>query len=205
MKKIISVTLLISLLTSCAPKPFVVQVEEPTDTRLNCDQLYSQVQIAQRYKKAAKAEDRFRLRYIFLPIGFLSVYRMLQAEGAAIRRINHLEELSKEKKCKDPALIQDPSLLNPQMLNMPVDTFAPTNGGGQQQYIPYGQPQYATPQGYAPQQQQQYNIPPQQQYAPQMMQPYPPQGQQGYQLPPRQQPAPMEQDFDSYEPMSDAF
>jgi hypothetical protein len=163
MKKTISLVLIICLLSSCTPKPVVVTVEEPEDTRLNCSQLYSAIQTAQQYKTAARVEDRFRLRYIFLPIGFLAVYRMLAAEGAAIRRIKHLETISKGKKCEEAT--QNPNLVNPQIIEFPQgQNYVPENGyypdnGGQQQYAPQGQQ-------YAPQPQQPYQAP-QQQLAPQ--------------------------------------
>ena len=140
MKKITSIILIICLLSSCAPKPVVVTIVEPEDTRLNCTQLYSALQTAQQNKTAARAEDRFRLRYIFIPIGFLAVYRMLNAEGAAIRRIKHLETIAKGKKCEEATQNENPNLINPQIIEYPQgQNYIPQNGyypenGGQQQY-----------------------------------------------------------------------
>lgn len=183
MKKIIAISLIFTFIFSCAPKPVVVDVMEQKDVYLSCDQLSSAIKSAERYKVAARAEDRFRFRYIFPPTGFIAMYRFIRAESAAAKRIKYLESLASKRRCGTPQQVNvKPKVVNPQMLNYPRKNnpnsnynyyqyngqpqYAPTQQGQQQrqqapnQYAPNnaynGQPQYAPPQQQMKQPQGQY-------------------------------------------------
>jgi hypothetical protein len=135
------------LISSCAPKPIVVDVKEDKDLYLNCNQIDSAIITAERYKVAARAEDRFKLRYIFLPTTMLATYRFHVAENAAIKRIKHLKRLSQQRNCNIDAEPIKPRIINQQLLNYPNNQDYPKNHDySDYNYYSFdGEPQYAPP------------------------------------------------------------
>lgn len=142
------------LLASCAPKPVVVEVQQPHDSSLDCGRLAGEMQSAEFYKKAAKAEDRFRLRYIFIPTTIVAAYRMNNAESAAQDRLEYLQQLSQQRGC----YAQGENMISPNQLestyqDAPQEQYMNPNAGMPMPYPPAqgGMPMvdpYGAPQGY---------------------------------------------------------
>jgi len=86
-------------ITSCAATPFVVEVTKRNDRSLNCEQLMVELAEAERYKKEARKEDRFRLRYMNPMVMVHSIYNINVAEGHAKKRIEHLMDIMMRKRC----------------------------------------------------------------------------------------------------------
>ena len=103
MKKLIGLITLSSFIASCAPNPVVVNIEQSKDLTLNCEELMSELTVTEDYKKAARADDHFKLRYTFLPTGAIAAYRFNKAEGNADKRIQHLQKIANHKKCSLPS------------------------------------------------------------------------------------------------------
>jgi hypothetical protein len=102
MKKFAALSISALILASCAADPTVVEVQQLGDSGLNCEQLNNSIQEAQGYKTAAREDDKFELKYIWLPTGALSAYRFNKAEGHAQDRIEYLTSMSSQKGCGAP-------------------------------------------------------------------------------------------------------
>jgi hypothetical protein len=104
--------MIIIILSACAPKPVTLVVKQEQDIYLSCDQLKQQISQAQHYKKEARKDDRFKMSYMFPPTGFMAIYNINKAEGRAVRRIEYLEALFKQKGCNIPTPYMPPSMNN---------------------------------------------------------------------------------------------
>lgn len=115
MKAIIYLTIASLLLSACA-NPRYIEVNQKGDETFNCEQLRKQIAEANEYKRAAHEEDRFKLRYIFPPVGAVSVFRIMKADGLATRRIEHLNKLAETRECRFSSLIEMPNSGHPAQL-----------------------------------------------------------------------------------------
>lgn len=88
------------LLASCA-KPIVVSKLTPSEQQtLTCEQIASELKAAQEFQEVARAEDRFKFRYILIAPAVVSMYNMNKAESAAKDRSAELQILASQKGCK---------------------------------------------------------------------------------------------------------
>lgn len=89
---------LIILISACS-KPFVVPRVGPEVHKMSCDELREDMRKALHFKRAARADDRFYWKHIFVVNAFVSWNRMNKAEKAAQHRLDVLEEIMILKKC----------------------------------------------------------------------------------------------------------
>lgn len=105
MKKWITLTGLF-LLPACA-NPQIAAPVGPAEYEQNCAQLTFEIRQAEGLRIAARDEDRFQWKYIFVGNAFVSAYRMNKAEMAAQKRLTDLKRIAEEKKCPIPDLSPD--------------------------------------------------------------------------------------------------
>lgn len=87
------------LLSACA-RPTVVQPITATDNSMPCDDVISGIQEAEKYRIAAREEDKFKWQYMLILPAIGSVYNINKAESAAIERKKGLMQIAKRKDCK---------------------------------------------------------------------------------------------------------
>ena len=103
MKKIIIPALMVALLAACAT-PTVVQTRQAGDENLTCEQLKTQIALAQKYEEDARKErgvtgTNVAAALLFLP-GLLGTYMNTEdAMRAARDRQSILTEMSAKKRC----------------------------------------------------------------------------------------------------------
>ena len=114
MKKLIYFAVILFFFNSCAPNPKIVEINQPKDISLDCKQLRSEIISTQIHKKAARSEDKFKLRYIFPPTAFTAIYRFNKAETNAEKRIENLREIATKKGCH---IYKDRKYINPQLID----------------------------------------------------------------------------------------
>ena len=104
--KMIVMILVAGLIVACA-KPKVVQVTKPGDEGLTCAQIANEIDDLQNGIIDAKKEKgwtggNIARGLLFWPAILGTHSNVNEAVNAANTRIVHLENLKKEKKCKDP-------------------------------------------------------------------------------------------------------
>jgi len=106
MKKLLNIFILstiILILNSCA-KPTVVEVVQPNDDKLNCEELKIEILEAQKMKEeAAFSKDsggNYARVILFWPAWAQSLHNADEAILAANDRKHHLIKIMKKKKCK---------------------------------------------------------------------------------------------------------
>mgnify|MGYP000353706344 CR=1 FL=1 len=103
-KKIIFFAFLTLFLNACAT-PHVVNVIGPTDSRMSCSELDSEISIASNYKRDAKSEKSLGTAtnvgaiLFWLPGVVATQMNANEAIRAAEDRINHLNRLRSKKDC----------------------------------------------------------------------------------------------------------
>ena len=116
------VTILASLVASCAANPVRVNIQEASDPGLDCSQLQHELARAQQFKIDARKDDRFRFQDIIITNGIQSIYNINKAESNAQKRIEYLQTLAQQKRCS-PATRSSANPSAP-MQGMPSQPFA---------------------------------------------------------------------------------
>ena len=104
MKKAISILALIVFLTSCAT-PTVVNVVGPNDGAMTCNQLDTQIALANKYADDARKEKdmgtgtNVSALLFWLPGLWATHKNVEEAVDAANRRAEHLQNLKNKKNC----------------------------------------------------------------------------------------------------------
>ena len=106
MKKLLNIFILgalILILNSCA-KPTVVEIVQPNDDKLNCEELKAEIADVQKIKEeAAFSKDsggNYARVILFWPAWAQSLHNADEAILAANDRKHHLIKIMKNKKCK---------------------------------------------------------------------------------------------------------
>lgn len=94
----VSAITLLSLVAACA-NPVVAPRVTPRDADKDCAAIQEDIQRSSDLKRAARADDEFQWRYIFVVNGFVSAYRMNKAEEAAQARLEALRKIGHDKGC----------------------------------------------------------------------------------------------------------
>ena len=107
MKKLLNIFILsviILILNSCA-KPTVVEIVQPNDEKLNCEELKIEIADVQKIKEEAEFSKDSGGNYarviLFWPAWAQSLHNADEAILAANDRKHHLIKIMKKKKCKD--------------------------------------------------------------------------------------------------------
>ena len=107
MKKKLNIFILstiILILNSCA-KPIVVEIVQPNDEKLNCEELKIEIADVQKIKEEAEFSKDSGGNYarviLFWPAWAQSLHNADEAILAANDRKHHLIKIMKKKKCKD--------------------------------------------------------------------------------------------------------
>ena len=104
MKKFLNILVILLILTSCAT-PTVVNVVGPNDGSMTCNQLDTQIAIANKYADDAKKEKdmgtgtNISALLFWLPGLWATHKNVEQAVDAANRRAAHLQNLKNKKNC----------------------------------------------------------------------------------------------------------
>ena len=104
MKKTIGTILIFLLLTSCAT-PTVVNVVGPNDSAMTCNQLDTQIALANKYADDARKEKSMgtgtnvSALLFWLPGLWATHKNVEEAVDAANRRAEHLQNLKTKKNC----------------------------------------------------------------------------------------------------------
>ena len=104
MRKTLSTSILILFLTSCAT-PTVVNVVGPNDGSMTCNQLDTQIAIANKYADDARKEKdmgtgtNVSALLFWLPGLWATHKNVEEAVDAANRRAEHLQNLKSKKNC----------------------------------------------------------------------------------------------------------
>ena len=106
MKKLLNIFILsviILILNSCA-KPTVVEIVQPNDDKLNCEELKTEIAEVQKIKEEASFSKDSGGNYarviLFWPAWAQSLHNADEAILAANDRKHHLIKIMKKKKCK---------------------------------------------------------------------------------------------------------
>jgi hypothetical protein len=105
MKKIGLILFLFLFLFSCAT-PHVVNIIGPNDTKLTCDELSSEIEVANNYAndarkaKSMKSPTNVGAILFFLPGLAATMENVEKAEKAAESRSVHLSKIKDKKNCK---------------------------------------------------------------------------------------------------------
>ena len=93
------ILLFVLLITSACAHPVVVSPVSIADKDMSCEQITTEIKDAERYRKEAHTEDKFKYSYMLIAPAAVSVYNMDKAEKAAIERKEGLMQLAKRKEC----------------------------------------------------------------------------------------------------------
>ena len=106
MKKLLNIFILsaiILILNSCA-KPTVVEIVQPNDDKLNCEELKTEIAEVQKIKEEAvfskDSGGNYARVILFWPAWAQSLHNADEAILAANDRKHHLIKIMKKKKCK---------------------------------------------------------------------------------------------------------
>ena len=106
MKKLLNIFILsaiILILNSCA-KPTVVEIAQPNDDKLNCEELKTEIAEVQKIKEEAvfskDSGGNYARVILFWPAWAQSLHNADEAILAANDRKHHLIKIMKKKKCK---------------------------------------------------------------------------------------------------------
>ena len=104
MRKLFSFFLLFLIFSSCAT-PTVINVIGPNDNKLSCEELSTEIAIANEYadkardaKKMSKPHNIGALLFFFPGAGF-TIHNVEEAERAAKDRALHLNKLKEKNNC----------------------------------------------------------------------------------------------------------
>lgn len=89
---------LLLMLSACA-KPIVAPPVTAMDTQKDCAALEQDIAETTELKRAAREEDRFQWKYIFVVNAATSWHRMNTAEKAAVERLEKLNSIAAAKGC----------------------------------------------------------------------------------------------------------
>ncbi|MDB2415494.1 hypothetical protein N9W34_06955 [Rickettsiales bacterium] len=143
--RILILTSAIIFLTSCSSNPAVIEVNRENDKSMSCQQLYTELKIAEKHKKDARAEDRFMVKHMFPLTAMVSIYNMNKAEGRAIERIKKINSLLSQRRCSSQSMNMQGQYGRQQGYGgAPMPPMMPQNYGS----MPGGAPMPNMPQGY---------------------------------------------------------
>ena len=97
LRVVLAVGMVLLLLGGCS-NHYVTRYGPP-QRQLSCDTLLQEIYTAQQNKEVARADDRFRLRYMLIVPAMLTVYHILQAEKAADQHIEAMQRLFVQQGC----------------------------------------------------------------------------------------------------------
>lgn len=86
------------LLSACA-KPVMAPPVTAADAQKDCAMLERDIEETAQLKRAAREEDRFQWKYIFVVNAATSWHRMNKAEEAAVDRLEKLNAIAAAKGC----------------------------------------------------------------------------------------------------------
>lgn len=129
---------LASLLTACPSNPVRVNIQEASDPSLTCPELQREIARTEQFKVDARADDHFRFQDIILTTGIQSAYNINKAESNAIKRIEYLQSLYRQKNCSSSLA---PSAAAPSTAPMTPPTASPYPTPS---YMPYPPALYGT-------------------------------------------------------------
>ncbi|MGB1539597.1 MAG: hypothetical protein ACPG80_01435 [Rickettsiales bacterium] len=95
-----SVLLVATLLLSACANPVVVPPLRIEEHAKDCDAIAKDISQTRHFKDAARDEDGFQWKYIFVVNALVSAYRINEAETAAEERLAELERMAANKDCK---------------------------------------------------------------------------------------------------------
>ena len=104
MKKIFKILSLLIICTSCA-QPTVVNIIGPNDNKLNCQELSTEISIANKYADEAQEAKKMNNPHniaallFFLPGAGMTMKNVEEAVTAAKERAIHLNKLKEKKNC----------------------------------------------------------------------------------------------------------
>ena len=87
------------LLTSACANPVVVSKVGPEDYSKSCAELEQDINQTRHLRSAAREDDEFQWRYIFVVNGLWSMYQINKAEKAANERLDELQRLYGTQGC----------------------------------------------------------------------------------------------------------
>lgn len=116
--------LLLSI-SACA-KPVVAPPVTAADTQKDCAALERDIEETTQLKRAAREEDRFQWKYIFVVNAATSWHRMNKAERAAVDRLEKLNAIAAAKGClgEQEKVVEPGTPATPE----PVDAMQPQAG-----------------------------------------------------------------------------
>lgn len=97
----------LGVVSACA-SPQVAKPVDASDRAGDCAALAEGVKEAEALRVAAREEDKFQWKYVFVVNGFISAYRINEAEEAAEKRSRELQMVAKDKGCMRPATTNAP-------------------------------------------------------------------------------------------------
>jgi hypothetical protein len=104
MKKLFTILSLFLFFTSCAT-PTVINVIEPNDNKLNCEELSAEITIANQYANEAQEAKKMNKPHnigallFFLPGAGITMKNVEEAAKSAKDRALHLNKLKEKKNC----------------------------------------------------------------------------------------------------------
>src|SRR5690606_29402207 len=90
--------LLLAAVSACA-NPVVAPPLTAPEREKDCTAIEADITETSNLKRAARDDDKFMWRYVFVVNGFVSAYRMNKAEAAAQERLDELRALGQAKGC----------------------------------------------------------------------------------------------------------
>lgn len=113
------------MLSACA-KPVVAPPVTMADAQKDCAALERDIEETTQLKRAAREEDRFQWKYIFVVNAATSWHRMNKAEQAAVDRLERLNTIAAAKGClgKQEKVVEPGTPATPE----PAETLQPQAG-----------------------------------------------------------------------------
>jgi hypothetical protein len=122
LKNLVTLSLVITFLAACSATPKVLEVDKFGDDKLSCDEIATNIDEAEFYKKQARKDDNFQFRYLWVPTGTISAYNFNDAESAAIARKEKMEKLAQAKGCASSGqAVKAPSKMPSNVIRPSVD------------------------------------------------------------------------------------
>ncbi len=99
-KKILTVSAVLLLLSSCGEQSEKVEPLKRSDKQLNCGDIQLEINEADMYKKQAMEKKQLGIKSIVMPLGYIDTYMSAdEAIQAADARVQYLTRISDIKHC----------------------------------------------------------------------------------------------------------
>lgn len=120
MKNLVIACALLLSASACA-KPVVAPPVTAVDAQKDCAALERDIEETSQLKRAAREEDRFQWKYIFVVNAATSWHRMNKAEQAAVERLEKLNAIAAAKGClgEPEKMIEPGTPVTPEAVEMP--------------------------------------------------------------------------------------